>query len=392
MDGWPNDGESYAVTSTYVNPTPQQLRAAGVGPIYATDLQLPADPTMAIPESVTNAALRWTANADTRYDEVMAIMRHLQPRYGFSYDPHVDLQDDSQALADFLHGRTGFCQQFAGLMAVMLRYLGIPARIGLGFTQGTPGDEVGTYTVTAQDYHSWVEVPFNGFGYVTFDPTPGSDLSNASYASVATVSKPTACPPNTPRCGTGPKDRGNVGSTRPHTTIGGDGGTTTQVAPPAVPATTSPAISKSEIALAVVAIALLAVMAVPAVRALRRRRRLHAANDPRTLILTTYDVFADRARELGAGRAPGDTLDEFRDRLVATDRLSDADRLLVRMTSKVERAAYSASPPDAATAQDVSRDAEAVLHALRNTMPLRQRVLGRYRNERGTRQRTPSER
>jgi hypothetical protein len=123
------------------------------------------------------------------------------------------------------------------------------------------------------------------------------------------------------------------------------------------------------------------VMAVPAVRALRRRRRLHAANDPRTLILTTYDVFADRAGELGAGRAPGDTLDEFRDRLVATDRLSDADRRLVRMTSEVERAAYSASPPDAATAQEVSRDADAVLHALRSTMSFRQRMLGHYRNE-----------
>jgi len=127
---------------------------------------------------------------------------------------------------------------------------------------------------------------------------------------------------------------------------------------------------------------------MPVVRRLRRRRRLRAANDPRMLIITTYDVFADRARELGVGRAPGDTLDEFRDRLVATDRLQDADRPLVRMTTEVVRAAYAADPPDPATAQEVSRDADAVLQALRSTTSLRQRVLGRYRLERGTSRRT----
>jgi hypothetical protein len=381
MDGWPNDGESYTVTSTYTNPTPHELRVAGVGPVDPLDLGLPTDPSMAIPASVTTAALRWTARADTRYDEVMAIMRHLQSSHGFIYDPTVDLQDDSQALADFLNERKGFCQQFAGLMAVMLRYLGIPARLGLGFTQGTSTSEPGTYVVNGQDYHTWVEVPFNGFGYITFDPTPGfADLSSTSYATVTKVPKIKPCKPGTPRCGKGPPTE--IGGKRPP--VGGDGGNTTQVGPPAEQATTGPTISKPEIALAAVAVAFLMAVAIPLVRGFRRRRRLHAANDPRTLIITTYDVFADRARELGVGRAPGDTLDEFRDRLVATDRLSEADQPLVRMTTEVVRAAYSAEPPDEATAQEVSRDAEAVLHALRSTTSFRHRVWGLYRNERGT--------
>jgi hypothetical protein len=379
MDGWPDEGESYTVTSTYANPTPHQLRSAGVGPVDAADLELPTDPTMAIPASVTKAALRWTAGADSQYEEVMAIMEHLQSGHGFVYDPSVDLQDSSQALAEFLTDRKGFCQQFAGLMAVMLRSLHIPARIGLGFAEGSPvTNEPGTYIVSGRDYHSWVEVPFNGFGYLTFDPTPGfEDLSSTAYATVATGS--TTC---TRHCGNGQQDgiNGGPGHQQP---IGGEGSLGTQVGP-VVPGTTQRVLSISRLALAAVAVALLVGIGIPVARRLRRRRRLRAANDPRMLIITTYDVFADRARELGVGRAPGDTLDEFRDRLVATDRLQDADRPLVRMTSEVVRAAYAAEPPDPVTAQEVSRDADAVLQALRSTTSLRQRVLGRYRLERGT--------
>jgi transglutaminase TgpA-like protein/transglutaminase superfamily protein len=383
MDGWPDEGESYTVTSTYANPTPHQLRIAGVGPVDAADLELPTDPTMAIPASVTRAALRWTAGADSQYDEVMAIMEHLQPSHGFEYNPTVDLQDSSQALEDFLFERKGFCQQFAGLMAVMLRSLHIPARIGLGFTEGTPvTNEPGTYIVSGRDYHSWVEVPFNGFGYLTFDPTPSfEDLSSTSYATVTTES--TTC---IRHCDTGPQG-GTNGGPGHQQQIGGEGNLGTQFGP-GEPGTTPRALGISRLALAAVAVALLVGIGMPVVRRLRRRRRLRAANDPRMLIITTYDVFADRARELGVGRAPGDTLDEFRDRLVATDRLQDADRPLVRMTTEVVRAAYAADPPDPATAQEVSRDADAVLQALRSTTSLRQRVLGRYRLERGTSRRT----
>ena len=381
MDGWPNDGESYTVTSTYANPTPDELRTAGVGPGDAADLGLPTDPSMAIPASVANTASRWTKGVDGDYAKVLAIMHHLDSSGGFSYDPTVDLQDNSQALAEFLRERKGFCQQFAGLMAVMLRSLSIPARIGLGFAEGTPvSGEPGTYIVNGQDYHSWVEVPFNGYGYVTFDPTPGFPLSTASYATAPIKPKP--C--RTGKCGPDPGD-GNNGSPGQHQDPSSEGGSTaTEVGPPGL-GTTARSISVSRLAIVAAAAAiLLAAIGIPAVRALRRRRRLRAAKDPRMLIIATYDVFADRARELGVGRLPGDTLDEFRDRLVATDRLSEADRPLARMTTEVVRAAYSAARPDAATALDVSRDADAVLHALRSTTTLRKRVLGRYRSDRRT--------
>jgi hypothetical protein len=55
-------------------------------------------------------------------------------------------------------------------MALMLRYLGIPARIAAGFSSGKYNN--GQWTVTDHDAHEWVEVWFRGWGWVPFDPTP----------------------------------------------------------------------------------------------------------------------------------------------------------------------------------------------------------------------------
>ena len=74
---------------------------------------------------------------------------------------------------------TGYCQQFSGAMALMLRMEGIPARVVSGFAPGTPvTDSPGEYRVRDFDAHSWVEVYFRDIGWVTFDPTP--PLSPAS--------------------------------------------------------------------------------------------------------------------------------------------------------------------------------------------------------------------
>jgi hypothetical protein len=65
-------------------------------------------------------------------------------------------------------------------MALMLRYLGIPARVAAGFASGTYRD--GFWTVTDHDAHTWVEVWFRGYGWLPFDPTPGRGSLDASYS------------------------------------------------------------------------------------------------------------------------------------------------------------------------------------------------------------------
>ena len=85
----------------------------------------------------------------------------------------------------------GYCQQFSGAMALMLRMDGIPARVAAGFLPGSYDSAAGGYDVHAVDAHSWVEVFFSGIGWVPFDPTPprvvGRVLVGQRYPSERTV-------------------------------------------------------------------------------------------------------------------------------------------------------------------------------------------------------------
>jgi len=67
--------------------------------------------------------------------------------------------------------RRGYCQHFAGAMALMLRMTGIPSRVVSGFAPGVR-EEDGSYSVSDTDAHAWVEVLYPGIGWVTVDPTP----------------------------------------------------------------------------------------------------------------------------------------------------------------------------------------------------------------------------
>jgi hypothetical protein len=59
-------------------------------------------------------------------------------------------------------------------MALLLRMAGIPARVATGFTSGALRPQDREYVVRDLDAHSWVEVWYPGYGWVTFDPTPAA--------------------------------------------------------------------------------------------------------------------------------------------------------------------------------------------------------------------------
>ena len=78
-------------------------------------------------------------------------------------------------LVDFVtRTHAGYCQHFAGAMALMLRYLGVPARVAVGFSSGVYDAKNGVWRVTDHDAHAWVEVWFRGYGWLPFDPTPAA--------------------------------------------------------------------------------------------------------------------------------------------------------------------------------------------------------------------------
>ena len=119
----------------------------------------------------------------------------------FSYSLSTEPGNSGDDLVDFLRLRRGFCEQYAGAMAVLVRAAGVPARMALGYT---PGEEQrdGSRLITTDDAHAWVEVYFQGLGWVPFDPTPISteravDLPWAPRADAATgtdVGQATAVP------------------------------------------------------------------------------------------------------------------------------------------------------------------------------------------------------
>jgi hypothetical protein len=99
------------------------------------------------------------------------VERYLKTQFGYTLQLGNNAPEDP--LAHFLFVRKeGHCEYFASSMTVMLRTLGIPARIVNGFRGGEFNDISGSYVVRAADAHSWVEAYFPGSGWLSFDPTP----------------------------------------------------------------------------------------------------------------------------------------------------------------------------------------------------------------------------
>jgi protein-glutamine gamma-glutamyltransferase len=117
-------------------------------------------------------ARRLARGARTPYAFVQKVMTYLSAANGFVYSQNPAVA--TYPLASFLVKKHGYCQQFAGTMALLLRMGGIPARVATGFTTGTYDSATKRWLVADIDAHAWVEAWFPGYGWVTFDPTPAS--------------------------------------------------------------------------------------------------------------------------------------------------------------------------------------------------------------------------
>ncbi len=175
---WGSGSPAYTAYSRGDQPPAQALREASAG-YYPSDhfLQLPRRLDPRIPELADSLA----ADLDNRYDQAMAIQRHLQ---SFGYTRQLPATARETTLHHFLFERqAGHCEYFSTAMVVMLRTLGIQARNVNGFLGGQ-WNEFGSYLVVTQnEAHSWVEVWFPGYGWVTFDPTPaGSGTGEVASA------------------------------------------------------------------------------------------------------------------------------------------------------------------------------------------------------------------
>ncbi len=164
----------YEADSDISTPAPAELRAAGNNlPQFAgAYLQLPK-----LDQRIPRLAAQIVSSSSNNYDKAIAVERYLQSHYAYTLQlPRSAVADP---LANFLFERKqGHCEYFASSMAVMLRTLGIPSRVVNGFRSDEFNDVTGYYVVRAKNAHSWVEAYFPGYGWVTFDPTPGGAIES----------------------------------------------------------------------------------------------------------------------------------------------------------------------------------------------------------------------
>ena len=172
-EGGLGPGEQYESAGSISLASVEALRAAGVDyPAWVLDryLQLPAD----FPARVSSLARELAGSHPTAYDQAAAIEAYLRT-IPFDFDV-PEIPDGRDAVDYFLFDiQRGYSDYHASAMVVLLRSLGVPARLASGYVldESQREGESGRYLVTERSAFAWPEVYFPGRGWVEFNPTPG---------------------------------------------------------------------------------------------------------------------------------------------------------------------------------------------------------------------------
>jgi hypothetical protein len=363
-EGGTGPGLSYSVTSAVMVPSAEQLDSAespSADDVHPGYTQLPRN----LPARVREIARQITLGEPNAYRRILAIQSHLRR---FTYDEEAPAGHGTDDMLFFLErSRRGYCEQFAGSMAVLLRTLGYPTRVAVGFLPGVQ-DEQGVWRVSTDETHAWVEVFFPEFGWLAFEPTPSR--SNPVGRTYIFPAGPVG--PANPFVGEeafvrSQNRRVQQLEDRPPVQDPGDLGGPAGGAGP----------DPWTLVLVAVGLALLAGAAIPVGKAFLRRRAVSRARSPGERVVAALGTVQGVAADLGVGRRSGETLHEYRDRLRGSVVLSDGHLDLV--TGAAELALYSerAVPPEDAGA--VVTASRVVVRDLRRSAGIRRRVLGALR-------------
>ncbi len=174
-------GARYTVLSQEPLATVDTLRAAS-GAVPDPIGQRYAQPATAT-DRLRALARQITESEPTTYNKVRAIEAWLSANVEYSLEAPLPPSDVADTVDWFVFdGRQGWCEQIASTLVVMLREVGVPARVATGFVTGDLDPLTGRYTVRAKDAHAWAEVWFPGVGWQGFDPTASVPLAGESRA------------------------------------------------------------------------------------------------------------------------------------------------------------------------------------------------------------------
>ena len=306
-------GLTYSVVSYLPNLTPAELRGAepdreGVDQRYLD--------VGGLSREASALAARVARGQGNEFDTVMAITTYLQRDYHYTLQlPPVPAGRDP--VDWFLFDvKTGYCEQFATAETLMLRSLGIPARLATGYATGEYDPVLNQAVVRERDAHAWVEVWFAGHGWVPVDPTPGvSPLAATQFPSHWAA--------------------GGIARLIPHLQVS------------AMPAVLGSLGTLGAIPAAAGLAAVLVILVLAATR-VRLRRRSARASPGEPDLLRLYERVQRRA---GRRRAPPETPLEYRDVTHASGAL---DALLADVTDAVNEGVYAGRWPERRRVREMS--------------------------------------
>ena len=159
---------AYEVMSSLKSPQRAKRGAETAGTPGERYLQLPR-PSVEL-DLLAELAAEHTRSATTDLEKVESLLAYFAREYRYS----LRTQDvpGIEGIASFVRRRRGHCTSFAATSVLMLRTLGLPARVATGFLAQEYSPERGRYLVTNKNGHAWIEVHFAEVGWVSFDPTP----------------------------------------------------------------------------------------------------------------------------------------------------------------------------------------------------------------------------
>lgn len=169
------EGDEYAVTGSVAIAPVDMLRAAGEDyPDWVRDRYLDVPNT--VPPRVARKAREVVGTAATPYDQAAALERYLRT---FPNDFDVPSTPAGRDSIDYFlfDLQRGYFDYHASAMAIMLRSLGVPARVATGYVVDPLRlSDAGTYSLTEKQAFAWPEVYFPGIGWVEFNPTPSQPV------------------------------------------------------------------------------------------------------------------------------------------------------------------------------------------------------------------------
>ncbi len=305
-------GQTYSVVSYLPNLSADELRKAPnvFGP---PDDNSAYTDFSALSSRARDLAFSIQKESSSQFDVVMAVVNYLQRNYQYSLQlGHVPAGRDPVDWFLF-DSKVGYCEQFATAATLMLRSLGVPARLATGYSTGEYDPVLDQSIVREHDAHAWVEVWFANHGWVPVDPSPGFSALAATRF---------------------PNHWAAAGIARliPHLTIG-------------APLAVLGSLGALAVVPPAVAIALLVTVLWAFIRTRTRRRRTRAAPGSSELLRLYERV----QRRLGRRRGPPETPLEY---LRSTP--AELEPLLEELTDAVNAGAYAERWPDPARVRELA--------------------------------------